>query len=218
MPLPQSASDWPCSENFDHGEADMIPKSLLIAVALLLAAVVAMGAYLRQIQRQAGTVLPAAASTLPVPPPATGPTETVTLYVADDAAGILRSQSAKIPLPGGRQQRAEELLRALLRIYQQPGAAHPLPPASEVRSIYLVDPGAAVIDLNAAFADQHRSGILSEQLTVNSLLETLAANVPGIQRVNILVEGKERDTLAGHADLSDWFDVTTMRQSGETSN
>ena len=103
---------------------------------------------------------------------------------------MLRAQIAQIPLPGGRQQRAEELLRSLLRIYQQPGADHPLSPAADIRSIYLVDPGAAVIDLNAAFADQHRSGILSEQLTVNSLIETLAMNVPGIQRVNILVEGK----------------------------
>ncbi len=190
----------------------MIPRSLIIAVALLLAVVVAMGAYLRRVQRQAGAVLPAAASVLPVPPPASGPTETIVLYVADDAMGSLRARSAKIPLPGGRQQRAEELLRALLRIYQQPGAAHPLPPASDIRSIYLIDPGAAVIDVNAAFADQHRSGILSEQLTINSLLETLAANVPGIQRVSILVDGKKRDTLAGHADLSDWFDVAEMRQ------
>jgi hypothetical protein len=138
----------------------------------------------------------------------------VTLYVADDAAGMLRARSAQIPLPGGRQQRAEELLRALLRIYQQPGAAHPLAPAADIRSIYLVAPGAAVIDLNAAFADQHRSGILSEQLTVNSLVETLALNVPGINRVNILVEGKTRDTLAGHADLTESFDVTTVEQAG----
>jgi hypothetical protein len=104
------------------------------------------------------------------------------------------------------------LLRALLRIYQQPGAAHPLSPAADIRAIYLVDPDAAVIDLNAAFADQHRSGILSEQLTVNSLVETLGVNVPGIQRVNILVEGQTRDTLAGHADLSDSFDVRTIEQ------
>ncbi len=95
-----------------------------------------------------------------------------------------------------------------------PDAAHPLAPAADIRSIYLIDPGAAVIDLNAAFADQHRSGILSEQLTVNSLVETLAMNVPGIRRVNILVEGKTRDTLAGHADLTEWFDVTTMEQAG----
>jgi hypothetical protein len=192
----------------------MIPRHLLIGVAALLLLVVSMGIYLRHVRRQARELDSAAADALPVAPPASGPTETVTLYVADDAVGMLRARSAQIPLPGGRQQRAEELLRALLRIYQQPGAPHPLAPAADIRSIFLVDPGAAVIDLNAAFADQHRSGVLSEQLTVNSLVETLAVNVPGIQRVNILVEGKTRETLAGHADLTETFDVTAIIQAG----
>jgi len=191
----------------------MIPRHLLIGVAALLVLVVAMGTYLRHLRQKARQIDASAASASPVVPPTSGPTETVTLYVADDAAGILRARSAQIPLPGGRQQRAEELLRALLRIYQQPDAAHRLSPAADIRAIYLVNTGAAVIDLNAAFADQHRSGILSEQLTVNSLVETLAVNVPGIQRVNILVEGKTRETLAGHADLTDWFDVTTVEQA-----
>jgi len=151
--------------------------------------------------------------TRPVAPPASGPTEGVTLYVADDALGTLRPQSAQIPLPGGRQQRAEELLRALLRIYQQPGAPHPLAASADIRSIFLVDPGAAVIDLNGAFADQHRSSILGEQLTVNSLVQTLAANVPGINRVKILVDGNTRETLAGHADLSEFFDVSAVGQA-----
>ncbi|MGA7564558.1 MAG: GerMN domain-containing protein [Terriglobales bacterium] len=191
----------------------MIPRYLLIAVAVLLAAVISMGVYLRHMQRRAVEVASLAADASPVAPPASGPTETVTLYVADDAAGMLRAQSAQIPLPGGRQQRAEELLRALLRIYQRPGAAHPLAAGSDIRSIYLVDPGAAVIDLNAVFADEHLSGILSEQLTVDSLVETLAMNVPGIQRVNILVEGKPRDTLAGHVDLTQSFDVAAVEQA-----
>ena len=191
----------------------MIPRHLVLSVAAMLVLVVTMGMYARHMRRQARELELPAANTLPVTPPASGPTETVTLYVADDASGALRAQSAQIPLPSGRQQRAEELLRALLRIYQQPGAAHPLSPASDIRSIYLVEPGGAVIDLNKAFADEHRSGILSEQLTVNSLVQTLAANAPGIQRVRILVEGKTRETLAGHADLSEWFDVTTMEQA-----
>ena len=76
-----------------------------------------------------------------------------------------------------------------------------------------VPSGAAVIDLNATFADQHRSGILNEQLTVNSLVETLAANVPGINRVRILVDGNTRETLAGHADLSEFFDVNAVGQT-----
>lgn len=190
----------------------MIPRSLFITIAIMLVLVIALGFYFRRMQRQAYELEPAATAALPVTPPASGPTENVTLYVADDAAGTLRPQSAKIPLPSGRQQRAEELLRALLRIYQQPGTGHPLAAASDIRSIYLVDPGVAVIDLNAAFADQHRSGIMVEQLTVNSLVETLAANVPGINRVSILVEGKPRDTLAGHADLTQFFDVPAVAQ------
>jgi len=74
----------------------------------------------------------------------------------------------------------------------------------------LVDPGLAVIDINAAFADGHRSGVLSEELTVASLIQTLSANLPGILKVKILVEGKQRDTLAGHADLSGFFDVAAV--------
>jgi hypothetical protein len=178
----------------------------------MLVVVVAMGAYLRRMRRQE-SALHSAEDLRPVVPPPLGPTETVTLYIADDAAGALRAQSAQIPLPGGRQQRAEELLRALLRIYQQPGAAHPLAPAADIRSIYLVAPGVAVIDLNTAFADQHRSGILDEQLTVNSLVETLSVNVPGVNRVRILVEGNARETLAGHADLTDFFDASTIAQA-----
>ena len=87
-----------------------------------------------------------------------------------------------------------------------------MPPGSDIRSVYLVDPGLAVIDINAAFADGHRSGVLVEELTVASLIQTLSANIPGILKVKILVEGKQRDTLAGHADLSNFFDVSAVNQ------
>ncbi|MGC1961480.1 MAG: GerMN domain-containing protein, partial [Candidatus Sulfotelmatobacter sp.] len=148
----------------------------------------------------------------PVGPPVAGATEQVTLFVAYDDTGVLLAQSAHIPLPSVRQQRAEELLRSLLALYLDKASPHPLPPGSDIRSVYLVDPGLAVIDINAAFADGHRSGVLSEELTVASLIETLSANLPGILRVKILVEGKQRDTLAGHADLSGFFDVSAVHR------
>jgi spore germination protein GerM len=115
-------------------------------------------------------------------------------------------------MPSVRQQRAEEVLRALIALYLDKSSPHPLPPGSDIRSVYLVDPGLAVIDVNAAFADGHRSGVLAEELTVTSLIQTLSENIPGILKVKILVEGKQRDTLAGHADLSNFFDVSAIHQ------
>lgn len=190
----------------------MIPRHLLIAVGVLLLAVLAMGFYAGRMRGRASQIPAAVVDTQPVAPPVSGPTERVTLYVAYDDPGILRAQGADIPLPSARQQRAEELLRALLGIYLSKDSPHPLAPGAEVRAIYLVDPGVAVIDLNSAFANGHRSGVLEEELTVTSLIQTLTANIPGILRVKILVDGKERETLAGHADLSNFYDTGAVAQ------
>jgi hypothetical protein len=189
----------------------MIPRHFLISASVLLLAVLGMGLYAWRMRGRAATPT-ISVDTRPVGPPVSGPTEQVTLFVAYDDVGVLHAQRARIPLPSVRQQRAEELLRALLALYLDKSSPHPLPPGADVRSVYLVDPGLAVIDVNAALADGHRSGVLSEELTVASLIQTLSANIPGILKVKILVEGKQRETLAGHIDLSAFFDVSAINQ------
>jgi hypothetical protein len=190
----------------------MIPRHFFITLSVLLAAVLAMSIYALRMRGRAAATPVGAFDTRPVVAPVAGATERVTLFVAYDDIGILRAQSAQIPMPSVRQQRAEELLRALLALYLDKSSPHPLPPGSDIRSVYLVDPGLAVIDVNAAFADGHRSGVLAEELTIASLIQTLSANIPGILKVKILVEGKQRETLAGHADLSNFFDVSAINQ------
>jgi hypothetical protein len=191
----------------------VIPRHLIIGVVIMLAVVLGMGVYAWRIRGRVTQAEPASAYAQPVAPPVSGSTEQVTLYVAYDDPGILRAQPARIPLPAGRQERAQELLRALVGLYlDKSSSPHPLAPGAEIRDVYLVDPGLAVIDANSAFADGHRSGILVEELTVASLVQTLSANIPGITRVKILVEGKARETLAGHADLSDFYSVSAVNQ------
>ncbi len=190
----------------------MIPRSFYIALSILLAAVLAMGLYAWHMRGRAAATPVTATDTRPVVPPVSGAQERVTLYVAYDDIGILRPQAAQVALPSVRQQRAEEVLRALFATYLDKNSPHALPPGSDIRSVYLVDPGLAVIDVNGALADGHRSGVLTEELTIASLIQTLSANIPGIARVKILVEGKPRDTLAGHADLSGFFDVSAVGQ------
>lgn len=189
----------------------MIPRHLQIAMAVLLVAALGLTIYAWHV-RKAVSTSPTAVDTRPLGPPVTGPTERVTLFVAHDEDGTLRPESALIPMPSGRQQRAEELLRALVSRYLEKNSTHALGAGSEVRSVFLVDPGVAVIDLNAAFADTHRSGVLVEELTVASLIHTISTNIQGILRVKILVDGKDRDTLAGHADLSSYYDVAGVNQ------
>jgi hypothetical protein len=190
----------------------MIPRHLMIGVLAMLALTLGMSVYVWRMRGRVRQSETPAEYSHPVTAPVQGPTEQVTVYVAYDDPGMLRAQAASIPLPAGRQERAQELLRALLGLYLDKSSSHPLGPGSEVREVYLVDPGLAVIDVNDAFADGHRSGVLVEELTVASLVQTLAANIPGINRVKILVGGKERETLAGHADLSCTYDVSAVSQ------
>jgi len=191
----------------------MIPRHLIIGVTILLAITLGMGVYAWRMRSRVDRGEFSAANAQPVAPPVSGATEQVTLYVAYDDTGVLRPKAVRIPLPNGRQERAAEMLHALLNLYLDKFSPHPLAASSEIRDVYLVDPGLAVIDLNAAFANGHRSGVLVEELTVVSLVQTLSANIPGITRVKILVEGRERDTLAGHADLSNFYDVAGLTQA-----
>jgi len=188
----------------------LIPRHLQIGIIFLFIAIVVMAFYARRMRGRVAETDSQASDNRLVAPPVSGATEQVTLYVAYDDSGVLRPQIARIPLPSGRQQRGQELLRALLQLYLEKNSPHPLPASADIPDLYIVDPGLAVIDMNGAFSDNHRSGILVEELTVASLAETLLANVPGINRVKILVDGKERPTLAGHADLTQFYDIAMV--------
>jgi spore germination protein GerM len=84
-----------------------------------------------------------------------------------------------------------------------------LPPDAALLAFYLLPDGTAVADFSEALATSSPSGILSEQLAVDSIARTLEANVPRVKRLKILIHGQELDTLAGHVDLTQFFVVDT---------
>jgi len=190
----------------------MIRRQFVIATMLLFAVAILMAVYLWQLRRHETLAPRPVGAPQHVTPPPSGPTEKATIFIAYDDPGELHARTIPIPLASGRQQRAETLLRELLAIYQAKGSSHPLAPGAEIRNVFLIDPGAAVIDVNAAFVSGQTSGILAEELTIASMIQTLAANVQGLNRVKILVDGKDRDTLAGHADLSGFYAVAQVAE------
>jgi len=46
-----------------------------------------------------------------------------------------------------------------------------------------------------------------------SLIDTLATNLPQVQQVKILINGKERETLAGHADIRSIYSTAAIHKA-----
>jgi sporulation and spore germination protein len=84
-------------------------------------------------------------------------------------------------------------------------AAAPLvsavPPGTTLRALYLNAKGEAYVDLSRDIVTAHTGGSLDELLTIYTVVNVLTANLPAVTSVQVLVEGKEVDTLAGHIDL-----------------
>ena len=163
----------------------------------------------RKVAREAQT---ATEQQLGLAPPGNGPPEPVTLYVASDSDGTLRKTQVSVALPAERSERDRAVLRALFSQYLQSSSPHPIGPKSDVREVYLMGDDMAIVDTTSAFADAHPSGVLAEELTIASLVATLNANDSKIARVKILVNGQERETLAGHADLRRFYEVGNIGQ------
>lgn len=184
-----------------------------------------MGAVLwNQLRRSHDRLLHGQDST-PTEAPQVAPAEEITLLVANDADNSLLTRPLTLPLPLNPEARARAVLGKLMELYAAPDATHPVPGgAASVAQVFLIpihdqdprpDPGSiplhandeispqiAVVNFTAAFAASHPSGIETESLTILSICATLHANLPQVEQVRFLVDGKPRATLAGHADLS----------------
>jgi|SRR5579883_2106128 len=188
----------------------MIPRHLQITFGILVVSVVLLVAYLFNLQSR--TEERAHAPTATTVPPSSK-TENVPVVIAYDQAGVLRRSRLSIPVRTVSTERIRMILQSVVEEYTKPKASHTLGAGSEVTEVLLVNSRLAVINVNSAFAEEHPSGIGSETLTVASLVDTVAANLPGIEQVKFLVDGKPRDTLAGHADLTQTYNVAAVQQA-----
>jgi len=190
-----------------------VTRRIVIMFAALVVIALGLAFYAWQLKRKvARDEQLAAQQQLAMAPPANGAPTPVTLYVASDSDATLRRSQMNVVLPAERTERARAVLRALFGAYLQSPSPHPIGAGADVRDVYLLGDDTAVVDANSAFANAHPSGVLAEELTVASIVATLNANDSKIQRVKILVNGQERETLAGHADLQRFYLASSIGQ------
>ena len=190
----------------------MIPRHFQITVALVLLAILVSGVVIIRITHKEEALTLQGAEAAPAPPVVGGKQEHIQVLVAYDDDQALRWRPADVFLPADRGLRARETLRSVLAQYQQTPSPHPLAKGADIKDVYFINDETMIVDTTASFADGHPSGILLEQMTLTSLIETLNANVPGITKVKFLVDGKERETLAGHADLMSFYQTAAVHE------
>lgn len=92
--------------------------------------------------------------------------------------------------------------RRLVEAQLAPADGHmsAIPDGTKLRNLYLTG-SIAYVDVTGDISRGHTGGSLAEILTVYSLVNVLTENLPAVTSVQILIDGKEVDTLAGHVDL-----------------
>jgi spore germination protein GerM len=120
-------------------------------------------------------------------------------FVAEDGNRLV-GVDREVVYAEGPVDQARQLMEALVTPIDKP-LLQAIPADTKLRTLFITDTGDAYVDFSPELSSKHPGGSLSELLTVYAIVDTLTVNLPAIVRVQILVDGKEVDTLAGHVDL-----------------
>lgn len=136
---------------------------------------------------------------------------TVTLYFAGVEDAELVSETRQVAIGRGFVEQAEQVVRALLAGPEHE-AVNTIPEGTSLLGVYY-DPDTAILflDFSEEFIAGHPGGASAEYHTVSALLKTVSENFPEVSAVQILVEGSQVGTIAGHLNAYQPFLVRDWR-------
>ena len=178
----------------------MAVSTRIVALALITAGAVGAGTWatVQYLNRPARG--PAAAPAETARPAAAARRIKATLYYVSADGLRLAAAERDVLFAEGAAEQARRIVEAMLEPAPQ-GLASAIPPGSALRGLFVGERGDAYVDFNASLRSNHPGGTVNEILTVYAIVSALTVNLPAITSVQILIDGREVDTLAGHVDL-----------------
>lgn len=123
-----------------------------------------------------------------------------TLYYVSTDGTQLVGMSRSVAYGETTADQARRLIEAQIAPPPE-GLVSAIPTGTTVRAVFVTDTHDAYVDLGGAIVSGHTGGSLDEALTVYTIVNAITVNLPDITGVQILVDGKEVDSLTGHLDL-----------------
>jgi germination protein M len=185
----------------------LTPRQWLLVIAVAAAAiassVVLFTALSRLLNAPAPVTAPPDAEPAPAADtePAAVPKIKATLYFASEDGLRLVPAEVEVPLAEGVVAQARAIVEAQLTAAPPAPLAATIPQGARLRGVFVSERNEAFVDLDAAIRTAHPGGTLQELMTVYTIVNALLTNLPTLQEVQILIDGQEVDTLAGHVDL-----------------
>lgn len=140
----------------------------------------------------------------------------IILFFLDTSSYALKQEKRDVDMPDDVTERMKVVLRNLIA-----GSTEDLidviPQGTKLKEVFLDKPNKIVyVDFSDNLRKNHISGTTAELLTIQSIFKTLQANFPqAINMVQILIDGRGIDTLAGHIDLSHPLPIKVFELEGQ---
>ena len=125
---------------------------------------------------------------------------TATLYYGSSDGRALVPVRRDVPSATGVVEQGRQILIVQLQDAPQP-YVQVVPKGTKLRAFYVTERGDAFVDLSGEVVSAHPGGSSTELLTIYAIVNAITTNLPAVQRVQLLVDGKEVDTIAGHVDV-----------------
>jgi spore germination protein GerM len=173
-------------------------RLLPLLAAIVLLALLGWGVTVG-LQRLVGPDPAPIATPEPPPPAATARIEATIFYGTPDGQALVGVRR-EVELADDILAQGREILRHQLQPAPAPYVSV-IPEGTVLRAFYVTDRGEAFVDLSSEITTAHPGGSMTELLTVYALVNAVTANLPALERVQLLVEGREVETIAGHVDV-----------------
>ena len=122
------------------------------------------------------------------------------LFYVAPGGNALTSAEGEVLFAEEPVAQAREILAVQLATPEPPRVSA-VPPGTALRAVFITPRGEAYVDLTREVMTAHPGGSVGELLTVYTIVHALTANLRDVTSVQILVEGREVETLAGHVNL-----------------
>jgi hypothetical protein len=123
-----------------------------------------------------------------------------TLFYVASSGLRLSAAERDVLFADGPSEQGKRIVEAMIEP-PPAGLVSAIPPGTTLRGLYLGEHGDAYVDFGSGLRTNHPGGSDAEILTVYAIVSALTVNLPAITSVQILIDGHEVDTLAGHVDL-----------------